>query len=458
MLIRGHGSSHRFFGSQTWAPITGCAVGSLLIGSLVSRDLRLAVAVSAALLVVSVLATARGRVETQLLVGLIVVSATTDLPQLVRVGPVSGLGALTVLLALTTVPFWLLNPSAVQLVPLPLRIFLVWVVAISCVDWLPPTIGVQNVLVFALFAGMVGITRYLAMADGAVFFASVERAFWIAGWLAVVLYAASVATGGLGSGSIMGSRSFALFALVVFGWALARFRFDRHSGPLALMLFIMIVLSLSRGALAAATVMIALAWLDLRTVGSWLKAATGAALATAAFFIVVGHVQALHSRFYTGDVQQVAPGLSINTTGRESIWRPVWNDYLTSPWIGHGPGSGDSLTARLSGFATDNTLGSGNVHNDYLRVLHDFGVIGLAAWVVVLLYLLGRLYRAARSRRGKVTWQWAAWLALIGISLEMVVDNPMIEVDVMVPLAILIGAALAQAEDPRRWRSELRER
>jgi O-antigen ligase len=256
----------------------------------------------------------------------------------------------------------------------------------------------------------------------------------------------------------MGSRSFALFALVVFGWALARFRFDRHSGPLALMLFIMIVLSLSRGALAAATVMIALAWLDLRTVGSWLKAATGAALATAAFFIVVGHVQALHSRFYTGDVQQVAPGLSINTTGRESIWRPVWNDYLTSPWIGHGPGSGDSLTARLSGFATDNTLGSGNVHNDYLRVLHDFGVIGLAAWVVVLLYLLGRLYRAARSRRGKVTWQWAAWLALIGISLEMVVDNPMIEVDVMVPLAILIGAALAQAEDPRRWRSELRER
>jgi hypothetical protein len=57
-----------------------------------------------------------------------------------------------------------------------------------------------------------------------------------------------------------------------------------------------------------------------------------------------------------------------------------------------------------------------------------------------------------------VAWQWAAWLALIGISLEMAVDNPMIEVDVMVPLAILIGAALAQIEGSRRWQSELRER
>jgi O-antigen ligase len=457
MLIRGQGSPRRFFG-PTWAPIAGCAVGSLLVGSLVSRDLRLAIAISGALLIASVLATARGRAETQLLVGIVVLSATTDLPQLIRVGPVSGLGALTILIALMTVPFWLLNPGAVKLVPLPVCIFLVWVLAIFCVNWLPPTIGVQNVLVFALFAGMVGIARYLTIADGAAFLANVERAFWIAGWLAVFLYAASVAAGGLGSGRVVGSRSFALFALVVFGWALARFRFDRQTGTLPLMLFVMIVLSLSRGALAAATVMIALAWLDLRTVGSWLKAASGAALAAAAFLIAVGHVQALHSRFYTGDVQNVAPGLSINTTGRESIWRPVWNDYLTSPWIGHGPGSGDNLTARLSGFATDSTVGSGNVHNDYLRLLHDFGAIGLAAWFLTLLYLLGRLYRGAISQRGKGTWQWAAWLALIGISLEMVVDNPLIEVDVMVPLAILIGAALAQIDDARRWRSELRGR
>ncbi len=456
-MIRGHGSPHRSVGYQ-WAPIAGCAAGSLLVGSLVSRDLRLAIVVSAAFLTASLLATARGRVETQFLVGVIVLSATTDLPQLVRVGPVSGLGALTILVALSTVPFWLLNPGAVRLLPLPLRIFLVWVVAISCVNWLPPTIGIQNVLVFVLFAGMIGISRYLAMTDGAAFLASMENAFRIAGWLAVVLYAASVAAGGLGSGRVMGSRSFALFALVVFGWALARFRFERQSGILAVMLFIMIILSLSRGALAAATVMTALAWLDLRTVGSWLKAATGAALAIATFFIAVGHVQALHSRFYTGDVQEVAPGLSINTTGRESIWRPVWDDYLTSPWIGHGPGSGDSLTARLSGFATDSTVGNGNVHNDYLRVLHDFGAVGFAAWLVTLLYLLGRLYRGANSGGGKVAWQWAAWLALIGISLEMAVDNPMIEVDVMVPLAILIGAALAQIEGSRRWQSELRER
>src|SRR5207245_8215885 len=141
----------------------------------------------------------------------------------------------------------------------------------------------------------IGIARHFALKDGAaLFLARLDGAFRIAGWLAVLLYGASVASGGLGSGSVMGSRSFALFALVAFGWALARFRFERQSGSLALMLFVMIILSLSRGALAAATVMVAIAWLDLRTVSSWLKAATCVALAATAFFLAVGHVQALH--------------------------------------------------------------------------------------------------------------------------------------------------------------------
>jgi hypothetical protein len=57
------------------------------------------------------------------------------------------------------------------------------------------------------------------------------------------------------------------------------------------------------------------------------------------------------------------------------------------------------------------------------------------------------LYRASGTS-GAGRWQWGAYLALVGIALEMIVDNPVIEVDVMAPLGILIGIALAVSYCP----------
>jgi O-antigen ligase len=447
LLFRYHRWDIPKIGSGEQASFAVAAVGSALLGALVTLDPRVAVSVATVFVLVALQATVTERLETEVLFIMIVVSATTDIPQSVHLGPVSGLGALTLLYALVTVPFWLLNPSAMKLIPRSLRGFLGWVFILCILNSPLTVIGAQNVIVFALFAGMIGIGRHLASTDGAAFVDRIDQAFNLAGWLAVVLYGASVATGGIGSGRITGSRSFAAFALVVFGWALSRFRFERRSGALVAMIFIMIVLSLSRGALGAATGMIALAWFDMRSLGAWVKAATVAALAVAAFLFTVAHVPQLHSRFYTGDLQNVAPGIAINATGRESIWRPVWKDALTSPWIGHGPGTGDSLTAHLSGFAAGE-VGAGNVHNDYLRVFHDYGLIGLFLWLATVFWLWGRLYRATSRRQDAGRWQWGAYLALVGIALEMIVDNPMIEVDVMVPLGIMIGIALAVSANP----------
>ena len=446
MLVRNPGWSSNNRAHLEGITTVIAVVAAVIVGALVTRDVRTSAIVSVALLVAALLATSRGRFETELLIGILFVSATTDLPQMFHVGPVSGLGALTLLFALATVPFWLSNPGALRRIPLWQRAFLAWVLALCVLDWPLSVIGMQNVVVFTLFAGMIGISHHLTLVDGNAFSDRVNRAFGVAGWLAVVLYGASVAVGGLGSGSVTGTRSFALFALVVFGWALGRFRFERKCGFLAAMLFIMILLSLSRGALGAATVMVALAWFDIRSFSSWVKAATVAGLAVAALLFAVGHVPELHNRFFSGDVQSVAPGIALNTSGRESIWRPVWNDALTSPWIGHGPGTGDSLTARLSGFAVGQG-GAGNVHNDYLRMFHDYGLIGLLLWIATVFVLLGGLYRAS-GVSGAGRWQWGAYLALVGIALEMVVDNPVIEVDVMAPLGILIGIALGVSYSP----------
>jgi O-antigen ligase len=440
-LLRDRAQNHWYPAPREFGTIAFALSGAIIFGAIVSHDLEAALIVAVVLTVAAFFATTPGSFETQLLIAIVLLSATTDLPQLVQAGPVSGLGLLTIFFAVTTIPFWLLNWSALSLVPAWLRCFLIWVTVVCILEWPLSFTGAQNVLVFGLFAGVMAISGQLAQADPVTFPARLDRAFHVAGWVAVLLYGSSVATGGLGSRRIMDPRSFALFALVAFAWALARFRFHRKCGLLAGMLFIMILLSLSRGALGAATVMVALAWFDMRSFTSWMKAVAIAVLAGAVFFLAVGHVAALHSRFYGGDVKNLGPGVSINVSGRGSIWPPVWNDYLKSPWIGRGPGTADSLTQLSS--EHEGKAGAGNVHNDYLRVLHDYGAVGLFFWLGTVFGLLFWMYRRTSPADYDRRWQWAAYLGLAGISLEMIVDNPMIEVDVMGPLAILIGIALA---------------
>ncbi len=381
-----------------------------------------------------------------MLVAAIVISGTTNLPQLVEVGPVSGLGALTITCGLLFVPFWFLEAHAVVRIPPWLRIFVLWVVTASILSWPVEFLGLQNVLVFALFAATIAMAWLFTLEDDG-FPDRIDTGVHLAAWLAAALYGASVLLGGLGSGAVMGSRSYALFALVPFGWALSHIRFERRYRLLAVVLFMLILFSLSRGALVAATIMVALAWFDVRNVGAWVKTASVVLIASIAFSLALDLVPGLQSRFYAGDVQTVAGGLAVNTSGRESIWRPVWDDYLRSPVIGHGPGTGDALTAKLSSPEQGGTGGAGNVHNDYLRILHDYGIVGLFLWIAAAATLIHTLYKGTgvvSAPRAKM-WPWAGYLSLVGISLEMVVDNPVIEVDVMVPLGILVGVGLAFA-------------
>jgi len=418
---------------------TGVAVaaigGALLVGALVPIDIKAAALGAATVTFAAVLASVQGTLEEKLLLAAIVLSATTDLPLRVHVGPVSGLGAATIAFAAAIVPFLLLRPRTISFLPWSSRVLLVWIFVVCIIYWPMSVIGAQNVLVVALFLAFLAMSRHLTESEGSSFRDRVDKALTVAGWSAVVLYGLSVVTGGLGSDTVMGARAFALFALVAFAWAIARFRYERRSGLLAAMLFILILLGLSRGALGAATVVVGLTWLDGRSLGAWLKGIALAFMAVGISVLAVANVPALHNRFFSGDVQNVGHGVAINVTGRESVWRPVWADYLKSPWIGRGAGSGDSLIGRLTAGRT------GNVHNDYLRVLHDYGVIGLSLWVVVLVALLYRLRK--REYRGDVAERWrrGAYLALVAVGIEMAVDNPLIEIDVMAPLAIIIGVA-----------------
>lgn len=422
---------------------------ALTAGLLVPGHLAVAVLLAlgaAGIGVVAAIGDRRTPVESFLAAGMILVSATTDLPQKFQIGPVTGLGALTVLFAIALVPYWILNVSSIRFIPLPFRLFLGWVAIAALVHPSLTMIGAQNILVFALFAWSIAVASHLTALCGERFVPLAGATLRTAGWAASALYAGSLALSGLGGHAISGARAFPPFALIILGLTLSRIRSERRSWLLATVLITFIALSLSRAGLAAAAAMVAVAWFNPRQIRSWLKTSAIAVVSLTGLLAAISNVPALHARFFDGDVQSVGFGVSINTTGRETIWRPVWNDYLTSPWIGHGPGTGDALVARLSGFAENAAIGVGNVHNDYLRVIHDYGLIGLLLWSATLLSLFARLQAVPKARDMRSQWPWAAFLALFGLALLMIVDNPMIEVDVMVPLGLVIGIGLAVAE------------
>jgi hypothetical protein len=105
--------------------------------------------------------------------------------------------------------------------------------------------------------------------------------------------------------------------------------------------------------------------------------------------------------------------------------------------------------------------------NDYLRLLHDFGVIGLLTWLWAMTRVIRRLRRrvfvgasrAARAardvdRRPVRGLAWAALAATGAIGFTMLTDNPIVYSFVMLPLGVLIGAGLQQPPTGPEWAAD----
>src|SRR5213076_788143 len=102
---------------------------------------------------------------------------------------------------------------------------------------------------------------------------------------ASVLYMCSLASGGIGSESVVGSRSYALVGVIGVAWGTAHARSgDRRLGLLAAVCWLLILLSLSRLAFAASLLIVVVAFLDVRAPGRVVRSAlVVAAIAGVAF-------------------------------------------------------------------------------------------------------------------------------------------------------------------------------
>jgi len=377
--------------------------------------------------------------------GIMLASALTDWPRIVSFGPVTLLGAFTIIYAMAGILLSVGHRRS-RSAALTLRPFM-WFVAWTAISfiWYPPTIeGLQNVAVFVGFAA-------LASAAAGVFavapWSSDDLFKWFdrAIYLSVFLYLVTVVVDGPGTDLLMSARGFALFAMLGVARGLAVFRYESRRGAFMIgVVVVAVMLSLSRTALAICFLLVPLAWLDRRSIPRRVVVVLAIGLAVGLFAFAATSFGPLAERFAEADKSNVG-GVTVSVSGRDKFWSATWQSWLESPWIGHGAGTAESLPANFLPQGWESSYS--HPHNDYLRLLHDYGVIGAALWGVAFVLLVHRTRRkwwaAARSGAEGRTAHLQAVLGMTALALAMITDNVIVYAYLMAPLAILVGASLA---------------
>jgi O-antigen ligase len=323
-------------------------------------------------------------------------------------------------------------PPASKAVPAPLTAFLLWV--LLKLPFGLTVDGAQNVMVYLSFILVMIVTSRLSSAGTA---DAILRRMRLVGWVAAGLYLATVAQSGLEAATLYSPRAFALAALILLAGTVAA----GNSRWLPLVLVVAIVASLSR---TATVVSLAIFCLGLavrgQRSGRLFRVLAMILLALVAGWELVTRYAPMRDRFLGGDRAVDYGGLKFNTSGRSDIWAAVWASCKHHLWVGGGPGSAEQVVTAI--FGTKVT----HPHNDYLRLLHDFGLVGLALFVLGYLMLLRRTWV-----RGRVTGHpihWAAFLSLLAVAGVAFTDNVIVYPFVMIPLGLIVGASLARTPRP----------
>jgi O-antigen ligase len=371
------------------------------------------------------------------------VVAVVDLPRRITVGPGTSYAWITVglalLLVLVSISRYVL--SAVRgtgFVLIPLYAFAAWSL-FSMFLFRPSFAGLQNTLVYAAFAALVPVTA-AAVIQGDLLLPFARRLITYSIVIASVLELGNLATGGVGGGDLIGSRSYALVGVIGVAWGVAHARLggDRRMALLAAVCWLLILLSLSRLAFAASLLIIVVGFIDVRTPARIFRSALIVGCIAAVTFFSVTSFGPLASRFRPeGDLQTVG-GVTLNVEGRTNLWGITWRSYLESPVIGQGAGSSETVITEELGRPS-------HPHNDYLRVLHDFGIIGLVLLLLSFWSLMSHAVRATRAARKDdpiAPVHLAAALALLGLLAAMVTDNALVYLFVVSPVAVIFGVSI----------------
>jgi O-antigen ligase len=156
-------------------------------------------------------------------------------------------------------------------------------------------------------------------------------------------------------------------------------------------------------------------------------------------YFAITYVEPLNLRFFSGDMSLDLGGIRLNASGRTGFWRATVNSYMESWLLGKGAGSSEALMQT-------SFVDIGHPHNDYLRILHDCGLVGLVLWLSAMGTLFWRVvrawFRADKLNSSEAALHLSAFLTLVVVSLTMTSDNTMVYIFMMAPAGALIGTSL----------------
>lgn len=386
------------------------------------------------------------------------VSATISLPTLIQLGSTSFSAVITIVFAVLAWLFWFFVPiltRKVATILTPFLIFLCWVLLSNA--WGSGAIqGLQNQTVWLGFVGLICLSGHVSYQTPN-FCRKFRRLLSVSTWIAVGLFLVvfSKSYTGWDIPLDIGFRQFALFALLPLSWHLAAWKLGNiKSLGIALGIITVIILSLSRMATLAAIIMFILAVTISKP-----KYVTGrlllmGALGTIMLLVLFTQYEPLVNRDQQYAVNSElwfrVGNIEIYGSGRVRMWSVTIESIGKSPLLGQGPGSSAEVL-----LATIGTLE--HPHNDYLRILHDYGIIGLLLFLYWFVFILNYLWKHWRKplrhieRQSKQLYG-ATLLLLTGFALAMFTDNLVVYSFLMFPLGILIGASAGLASRERQLR------
>jgi O-antigen ligase len=247
-------------------------------------------------------------------------------------------------------------------------------------------------------------------------------------------------------GWLIGPRPVAILGLVVLSRYLSRwYHGDKRPRPWVVLWIAAIVLSISRAASATSLVLVCFAVLAQmrfrrRRAAVTLPTAVGAVVLVATLAVTWAPFR---ERMFAGDTKLQVGETSINVSGRLTMWTAVVRSALERPVVGKGVGSAQAIVEDAFAHTPSQMT---QPHNDYLRIWHDLGAIGLALYLAAAgswMWRLGRTwYNSERTGKGAARLEFAGLLSLLALSMVEVTDNPVIYQAVMGTAGLLVGAGL----------------
>jgi O-antigen ligase len=395
------------------------------------------------------------------------VSGTVNLLQCVELGGTTGLGIWTTAIAAGVWCLWLVRPyypRELSRVLLPLISFSLYA-ALSLAWGGVDVKGLQNLSVSIGFTGFVLLAARECERSPAFAF-KLHKALDGASIIAAIAYTITFLLFGEGSDAFVGkrmffaARPFALFAAVAVARQLARWQAGDWKGfAIGVWLVVLVFLSQSRLAMVACLVQFPLA---MCCRGDFKSIARASVMTVFAGSVLIGSIflsQSMYDRFFAYDAKIAVGGMMINASGRTEMWQTLLDDLRgKAVFFGRGAGAAGRLIDR---YFPD----LGHPHNDFLRLLYDFGAVGLGWWVlflvIVMFTMIGgvractRQVPDARSRtkdHPDLPLHLAPILALLAIIMSMFTDNSISYIFVMAPLGMLIGVSLSRLRLAGRFR------